>query len=349
MISPMIALVRSPPASTTITSPGSARSSALCTIRLSPGRVFTVNAGPAMRAALVHRAQARPAGAHAVHRVADVGHRNLAELRHHLRRRPCARGAESGIRSRLSSSARPRIDSPRVAVQDLVALTARGAPRCRRCRRLVSSNAWPVSGSTLCTAPKISEANRMLSAGITFDQQLHARAVVHAGVEEHVAEQVLAQRLAHVLREAAIASPVIRHGAAAVRDHEPQRREVAEQVALDQLHEHRGVAVDEVRARACGNWDCTSGWCGSSPARRARPSLVQRVPAAVGDRRAAPVTARWIGIEVAPDEAELGHAAGELRDALPGARRADRRARRSATCETPRARAGSSCSARDSR
>src|SRR5580765_123255 len=44
--SPMIALSLTPPASTTMTSPGSAVSIALCTSRLSPGEVRTVNAGP---------------------------------------------------------------------------------------------------------------------------------------------------------------------------------------------------------------------------------------------------------------------------------------------------------------
>ncbi len=47
IISPISALVSSPPPSTTMTSPGSAISSALWIIRLSPGRVFTVSAGPA--------------------------------------------------------------------------------------------------------------------------------------------------------------------------------------------------------------------------------------------------------------------------------------------------------------
>src|SRR5512134_1532072 len=47
MISPMIACSRWPPASTTITSPGAARSIALWTMRLSPGATLTVNAGPA--------------------------------------------------------------------------------------------------------------------------------------------------------------------------------------------------------------------------------------------------------------------------------------------------------------
>ena len=46
--SPMSEFVRSPPASQTIISPGSAISMALCNIRLSPGRDLTVNAAPAI-------------------------------------------------------------------------------------------------------------------------------------------------------------------------------------------------------------------------------------------------------------------------------------------------------------
>src|SRR5512133_582013 len=46
MMSPMMAVVTTPPASTTMTSPGAAMSMALCTIRLSPGVTFTVRAGP---------------------------------------------------------------------------------------------------------------------------------------------------------------------------------------------------------------------------------------------------------------------------------------------------------------
>jgi hypothetical protein len=44
--SPMMAWSLKPPASTTITSPAWAVSIALCTSRLSPGAVRTVNAGP---------------------------------------------------------------------------------------------------------------------------------------------------------------------------------------------------------------------------------------------------------------------------------------------------------------
>ena len=46
--------------------------------------------------------------------------------------------------------------------------------------------------------------------------------------------------------------------------------------------------------------------------------LVQRIPPPVGERRVLPVAARRIGVQVAADEAELLHAALELRDAVRG-------------------------------
>ena len=80
-------------------------------------------------------------------------------------------------------------------------------------------------------------------------QQVDARLVVDAGVEEDVAEQVVReQRLLQLLREAPVAAPVVGRGAAAVRDDEAQGREVLEQVALNELHERRGVGVDVVGA-----------------------------------------------------------------------------------------------------
>src|SRR5258706_6078180 len=42
--------------------------------------------------------------------------------------------------------------------------------------------------------------------------------------------------------------------------------------------------------------------------------LVKRIPVTVGQRRRGPVSARWIGVEIASDEAELVDAAFELRD-----------------------------------
>jgi hypothetical protein len=65
-------------------------------------------------------------------------------------------------------------------------------------------------------------------------QQVDARLVVDAGVEEDVVQQVvLQQRLLQLLRQPAVAAPVVGRGAAAVRDDELQRREVLEQVALE--------------------------------------------------------------------------------------------------------------------
>ena len=78
--------------------------------------------------------------------------------------------------------------------------------------------------------------------------QVDAGLVVHAGVEVHVAQHGLLQRRqAHVLRQAAVAAPVERDGAAAVRNDELQCREVLEDVRRHELHERRRVAVDVVR------------------------------------------------------------------------------------------------------
>ena len=69
------------------------------------------------------------------------------------------------------------------------------------------------------TAPTISDAKRMLSAGMTLVDAIDSRLVVHAGIEVHVVQQKFLERRAlHVLRDAAIAAPVIRHRAAAVRE-----------------------------------------------------------------------------------------------------------------------------------
>ena len=83
------------------------------------------------------------------------------------------------------------------------------------------------------TAPTISDPNRMLSTGTIFSSRSMPGLVVDAGVEEDVvADQVGERRPLHVLRQAAIAAPVVRHGAAAVRNDHPQRREVLEQIGL---------------------------------------------------------------------------------------------------------------------
>ena len=104
IISPISALVRSPPPSTTMTSPASAMSSALWIIRLSPGRVFTVNAGPASAPPRMHRPQPRAAGRHARHRIGDVGDRQLAKFRGRCRVDLARRAWQSEIRSSACAS-----------------------------------------------------------------------------------------------------------------------------------------------------------------------------------------------------------------------------------------------------
>ena len=108
-----------------------------------------------------------------------------------------------------------------------------------------------------------------------------------------------------------------------MRNHETQRREIAEQVALDELHERRGVGVDVVRAGGV-----EVGIAGRRHVNHRRHVeldhlLVERIPVAVGERRRRPMAARRVGIQVAADEAELVHAALELAD-----RMRDRHARR---------------------
>ena len=89
--------------------------------------------------------------------------------------------------------------------------------------------------------------------GDDLEQQVDAGLVVDAGVEEDVAQDVFFQRwLLHRHRQPPEAAPVVGHGAAAVRNDQPQGGEVGEQVALDQLHEGGGVGVEVVRRRWCG-------------------------------------------------------------------------------------------------
>ena len=76
-------------------------------------------------------------------------------------------------------------------------------------------------------------------------QQVDARLVIDAGVEEDVVHQMGRQvgLLQHV-GQTAIAAPMIGHRAAAMRDDELEGREIPEQVALQQLHEGDGVGGD---------------------------------------------------------------------------------------------------------
>src|SRR6185437_1542800 len=67
-------------------------------------------------------------------------------------------------------------------------------------------------------------------------EEINARLVIDAGVEEHVLQDQLAERRALlVLRQAAIAAPMIGYGAAAMRDDELQGRKILEDVGHDEL------------------------------------------------------------------------------------------------------------------
>src|SRR5258708_34731441 len=82
-----------------------------------------------------------------------------------------------------------------------------------------------------------------------FEEQFNSRQVIHAGIEEHVLQHMLAQRRPlHVLRQAPIPSPVIRYRSAAMRDDETQGGEVLEQIGSEKLHERRGISIDVVGA-----------------------------------------------------------------------------------------------------
>ena len=148
--------------------------------------------------------------------------------------------------------------------------------------------------------------------------------VVDAGVEVHVAvDQLLRRGHAAVLGDAAVAPPVVRHGAAAVGDDDPQRREVGEQPGREQLGECRGVGGEVVRRRGV---EVRVARCADVDHHRdveLDGRLVERIPVAVEQRGTGPVATARIGIEIAADEPELLHAAPQLAH-----RRFDRRVRR---------------------
>ena len=127
---------------------------------------------------------------------------------------------------------------------------------------------------------------------------------------------LLQRRPLHVLREAAVAAPVIGHRAAAVRDDELEGGEVLEQVCRDELHEGGGVAVDVV-----GAGGVEVGVAGGRHVHHGRHVelhhfLVDGIPVAVGERRVLPPAAGRVRVQVAADEAQLVHAALQLGDAV---------------------------------
>lgn len=145
--------------------------------------------------------------------------------------------------------------------------------------------------------------------------------MVYAGVEEDVLQQVLRQRRAvHALREPAVTAPVVGNGSPAVRQDEPQRGEIPEQVTAQQLHEDRGVPVEVMRARRVEVRVARRRDVDHRRNVQLGHRLIQRVPRAVRQGDPAPVPARRVRIEVAADEAEFLNAAPEFRNAVRGRR-----------------------------
>ena len=115
-----------------------------------------------------------------------------------------------------------------------------------------------------------------------------------------------------VERQAAIAAPMKRHRAAAVRDDELQRRKILEQVGEDELHERHGVGVEIVRAGGVHRRIAAAADVDHRRHVQLDHLFVERIPPFVGERRRVEVAARRIGIEIAADEAKLVDAALEL-------------------------------------
>src|SRR5580658_2080309 len=154
--------------------------------------------------------------------------------------------ASSLTASRLQRLVETRIDAPRVALVDLVALLG-----AEIARRLDIALGVVIMMSGLRVDPP-DRADHFAGEQDIVDrdhlgQQVDARLVIDAGVEEDVLQQLLReQRLLELLREPTITAPVVRRGAAAVRHHEAERRKILEQVALDELHHGGRVGVDVV-------------------------------------------------------------------------------------------------------
>ncbi|CCD95517.1 hypothetical protein BRAO375_4360016 [Bradyrhizobium sp. ORS 375] len=147
-------------------------------------------------------------------------------------------------------------------------------------------------------------------------QKVDARLVIHAGVEEDVVEQViLQQRLLQLLGEPAEPAPVIRHGAAAMRDQELEGREVLEQVRGQALHECRGVGIEIMRAGGVEAGVAAGRDVDHRGDVELDHLLIDRIPVPVRQRRRGPVAARRVRVQVDADEAVLLDALLELGNA----------------------------------
>ena len=123
----------------------------------------------------------------------------------------------------------------------------------------------------------------------------------------------------HVLSQTAITTPVVRHCTAAVRNDQSQRREVLEQITLDELHKGRGVGIDVVRTGSMEVVIARGAHVHHGRHVQFDQLFVNGVPILIGQRRRGPMTTRRVGVEVGTDKAHVGtalqfaHAAGQRR------------------------------------
>ena len=140
--------------------------------------------------------------------------------------------------------------------------------------------------------------------------------MIDAGIEEYVAENALVKVAEpHVLSHAAEPSPVIGHGAAAMRDDEFDLRKIGEHVRHHEMHESGGVRPEIVGTRRVHRR--MTGAADMDHRRHVELAhrLVERIPVAVAKRPVLPVAARRVRVQVAADEAHLFDAAPKFGDA----------------------------------
>ena len=163
-------------------------------------------------------------------------------------------------------------------------------------------------------------------------EQVDARLVVHAGVKEHVVQQVLVSSGFFISCARPGSGPSgKRHRAAAVRDQELERGEVLEQIALDELHEGRGVGIEVVRAGGVEARVAAGAHVDHGGHVVLHHLFVDGVPVLVGQRG----LVQWppgVGVQVDADGAVFLHALFQL----GGCRWRDRR--RATAAAWPRAR-----------
>ena len=159
--------------------------------------------------------------------------------------------------------------------------------------------------------------------------------MVDAGVEEHVVHDVIVEaRLLQHVRQPAIAPPVERHGAAAMRDDEAQLGEARKQIAFHQLHEGHRIGRKVEPSGGVHRGVATARDVNHRGHVQLAHRFVDREPVFVRQRRMLEMPAARIGVQVAADHAEFLDTAPQFPDArlepAPGALRQHAHAREGA-------------------